>query len=246
MPDYRIIGADLKEYGPANAEQIRQWITEGRVDSDTKLRLEGDVEWKRLADIPEFSAALPESAPSLCPQCGEPFQEGFDSCWKCGTGKDGSPPAKNLRPVEDHSDDEAELRGNPCPACGSPNVRRGKWAASGESTSVVFRPEGRRFFTWSLSGGVNLTSDSGSACLDCGLVWSHLQPAKLKEFIFRHCYTSGNKDAYRLLSMAARLEAQGQTAAALTEYAAVKRKFPGTKAARDAEASIQNLKRNFV
>jgi hypothetical protein len=30
MPTYKIIGADLMEYGPVSAEQIRQWINEGR------------------------------------------------------------------------------------------------------------------------------------------------------------------------------------------------------------------------
>ena len=42
MSNYKIIGADLKEYGPVSAEQIRQWITEGRVNSETKLQAEGE------------------------------------------------------------------------------------------------------------------------------------------------------------------------------------------------------------
>ena len=41
MPNYKIIGADQMEYGPVSAEQIRQWITERRVDSETKLQAEG-------------------------------------------------------------------------------------------------------------------------------------------------------------------------------------------------------------
>lgn len=52
---YRIIGADGKEYGPVTAEQLRQWITEGRANADTRTLLEGTSDWKRLADFPEFS-----------------------------------------------------------------------------------------------------------------------------------------------------------------------------------------------
>jgi ribosomal protein S27AE len=26
-----------------------------------------------------------------CPQCGESHEESFDTCWKCGTGRDGAP-----------------------------------------------------------------------------------------------------------------------------------------------------------
>jgi hypothetical protein len=58
MPTYILIGDDQEEYGPVSAEQIRQWIAEGRVDSQSKLRVEGDTEWKPLAQMPEFAAAL--------------------------------------------------------------------------------------------------------------------------------------------------------------------------------------------
>ena len=38
---YRIIGADGREYGPIPAEQLRQWIREGRADAQTRARAEG-------------------------------------------------------------------------------------------------------------------------------------------------------------------------------------------------------------
>lgn len=79
MPNYKIIGANLMEYGPVSADQIRSWITERRVDGETMLQVESDTEWKRLADVPEFAAALPGSGPDTCPNCGEPFEEGCDS-----------------------------------------------------------------------------------------------------------------------------------------------------------------------
>ncbi len=32
---YKIIGADGKEYGPVTAEQLKQWIADGRVNGNT-------------------------------------------------------------------------------------------------------------------------------------------------------------------------------------------------------------------
>lgn len=54
---YKIIGADQQEYGPVSAEQLRQWIAEGRVNSQTRARLE-DGEWKPLQTFPEFLPTL--------------------------------------------------------------------------------------------------------------------------------------------------------------------------------------------
>jgi len=55
---YKILGADQKEYGPVSAEQLNQWIKEGRADAGTKVQREGTTEWVPLAALPEFSAAL--------------------------------------------------------------------------------------------------------------------------------------------------------------------------------------------
>jgi hypothetical protein len=55
---YRILGADQKEYGPATAEQIRQWIKEGRLNPATLARSEGSADWKPLSQFPEFAADL--------------------------------------------------------------------------------------------------------------------------------------------------------------------------------------------
>ncbi|HUJ11174.1 MAG TPA: GYF domain-containing protein [Verrucomicrobiae bacterium] len=52
---YKIIGGDGKEYGPVTAEQLRQWIVEGRANAQTKVQAEGSTEWKTLAEFPEFS-----------------------------------------------------------------------------------------------------------------------------------------------------------------------------------------------
>jgi hypothetical protein len=236
MPNYKIIGADLVEYGPVSAEQIRQWIAEGRVDSQTKLQAEDGGEWKRLAEVPEFAAASPVTASPACPTCGELFEHGFDSCWKCGTGKDGSR-AKEWTPVGDAAEGVAE----PCPKCGSSNVTLGTLLPSRHSFSATFRPVGARSFSLSLARGVDLPTDPGFACLDCGLVWNYLRPDELKEFIAKHCTRSDKDDAYALLSEGVRLESKGDTAGALAKYEAVMEQFPGTEAAGDAEISIRNL-----
>jgi thiol:disulfide interchange protein len=62
---YKIIGADQKEYGPITADQLRQWISEGRINAHTKVQPEGATVWKTVAELPEFAAALPPSAPPM-------------------------------------------------------------------------------------------------------------------------------------------------------------------------------------
>ena len=65
---YKIIGADGREYGPVSAEQLHQWMAEGRVTAQTQLQTTGSAEWKRLFDFPEFApelGVLPPVAPLL-------------------------------------------------------------------------------------------------------------------------------------------------------------------------------------
>src|SRR5512144_346143 len=173
MPNYKIIGADQMEYGPVSTEQIRQWIAERRVDSETKLQVEGAAEWKRLAEVPEFAEPLPGTSPSPCPTCGEAFEEGFDSCWKCGTRRDGSRPKE--WPVEDDAKKAEQQRAEACPKCGSSKVTPGRLLPVGRGASVMFEPKGTHFFILSFLGGVVLSSESSFACLDCGLVWDYLR-----------------------------------------------------------------------
>src|SRR6478752_3363738 len=63
---YKIIGADQKEYGPISADQIRQWIAEGRVNGQTQVCAEGTQEWKPLARFPEFGFTA-EPVPGAIP-----------------------------------------------------------------------------------------------------------------------------------------------------------------------------------
>ena len=68
---YKIIGADQKEYGPVNADQIRYWIGEGRLNAHSKIRAEGELEWKSLSEFPEFAEVL-GIAPGAPPPLVEP------------------------------------------------------------------------------------------------------------------------------------------------------------------------------
>ena len=65
MASYKIIGADGKEYGPVTAEQIRQWITEGRANAQSKLQAEGGADWQLLGNVPEFADALRSLPPPI-------------------------------------------------------------------------------------------------------------------------------------------------------------------------------------
>lgn len=60
---YKIIGADGKEYGPVSIDQLKQWMTEGRVNAQTQLLAEGATEWKPLSAYPELQSAPAGAAP---------------------------------------------------------------------------------------------------------------------------------------------------------------------------------------
>jgi hypothetical protein len=62
---YKIIGADQKEYGPVSIEQLRQWVVEGRVNSQTQVLPEGATGWKLLGELPEFASASPVPVPAM-------------------------------------------------------------------------------------------------------------------------------------------------------------------------------------
>lgn len=68
---YKIIGTDQKEYGPVTAEQINQWIVQGRVNAQTKTQVVGG-EWKPLGEFPEFTATLGNRVPPLSATPGMP------------------------------------------------------------------------------------------------------------------------------------------------------------------------------
>jgi hypothetical protein len=64
---YRMIGADGREYGPISAEQLRQWIGQGRANAATNVLREGSTEWKPLGSLPEFSMMFAAATPAPTP-----------------------------------------------------------------------------------------------------------------------------------------------------------------------------------
>jgi hypothetical protein len=70
---YRIIGVDHREYGPVSADQVRQWMKEGRLNGTTLMQAEGVAGWRPLATFPEFGVpphtapATPHAPPSYAP-----------------------------------------------------------------------------------------------------------------------------------------------------------------------------------
>jgi len=56
---FKIIGADGKQYGPVSAEEIRQWLAEGRAKAETLVQAEGSADWKPLGQFPEFATTAP-------------------------------------------------------------------------------------------------------------------------------------------------------------------------------------------
>lgn len=63
--NYTIIGNDGKKYGPVNAEQIRTWITQNRVESRTLVFVEGANDWTFVGLLPEFAGAFSGTPPAL-------------------------------------------------------------------------------------------------------------------------------------------------------------------------------------
>ena len=58
---FRIIGGDGRQYGPIEADKVRQWIAEGRANAQTMVQVEGSAEWKPLGSLPEFASSLAEA-----------------------------------------------------------------------------------------------------------------------------------------------------------------------------------------
>ncbi len=52
---YKILGGDGKEYGPVTADQLRQWVREGRANALTQVRVEGATQWQALSSIAELA-----------------------------------------------------------------------------------------------------------------------------------------------------------------------------------------------
>jgi hypothetical protein len=69
---YKIIGSDGQQYGPITAEQLRQWLTEGRVNTQTQVQPDGVTDWKPLSSLPEFTSPTPPPLNLLVPPASAP------------------------------------------------------------------------------------------------------------------------------------------------------------------------------
>ncbi len=95
-----------------------------------------------------------------------------------------------------------------CPKCG------GQQAVSGlvglPSKPAVFRPAGLRSFSVSQDAGARFPTAHALACLDCGLVWSSLAPAKLTAFVKEHCKKRESVQVEQCLSCHGNRVAEGK------------------------------------
>jgi hypothetical protein len=58
MKQYKVLGADGQEYGPVDADALRQWIVQRRAVRATKVKGDDDREWRPLRSFAEFADAL--------------------------------------------------------------------------------------------------------------------------------------------------------------------------------------------
>lgn len=70
MATYKIIGHDQKEYGPIGVEQVQQWIAQGRLNAQSRVRIGEAADWTSLGAVPELAALLPGPANSPPPSGG--------------------------------------------------------------------------------------------------------------------------------------------------------------------------------
>jgi hypothetical protein len=64
MPEHKVMGEDGQEYGPVNAEQIRQWILEQRLEQKSPVKSRDARDWVFLGSLPEFAGAFNTPAPA--------------------------------------------------------------------------------------------------------------------------------------------------------------------------------------
>lgn len=60
---YKILGGDGKEYGPVNLDQLRDWLKQGRINSQTRVKAESCSEYKTALDTPELSTLFAPATP---------------------------------------------------------------------------------------------------------------------------------------------------------------------------------------
>jgi len=69
---YKVIGTDGKEYGPAEASHLREWIRQGRVEPQTPVFVAGSPEWTFVGLLPEFANEFPHIVPPVLAAAATP------------------------------------------------------------------------------------------------------------------------------------------------------------------------------
>jgi len=95
-----------------------------------------------------------------------------------------------------------------CPKCNSTRVIPGTLGT--DRKPGIFRPAGMRSFTVSADAGSRFTAAGVLACLDCGVVWGAVTPAKLEVFIKRHCRDTGSVPTSQCLKCSSNRLATGK------------------------------------
>ena len=73
MNNYIIVGGDGKEYGPVSVQEVKEWVSSGRANGDTRIKKEGAEEWSRLRDMEFFGeGAKPAGPPTIPSQTSTP------------------------------------------------------------------------------------------------------------------------------------------------------------------------------
>ena len=72
---YYLIGADGREYGPVDAETVKNWISRNLANQQSKVRRAGvePPEWKALGEFAEFAGSEPQTLPPPLPVETPPF-----------------------------------------------------------------------------------------------------------------------------------------------------------------------------
>src|ERR1051325_7769174 len=64
---YKIIGTDGKQYGPIGVDEIRRWLAQNRVNSQTLVQPEGATDWKPLSTFSELLGDQKNVPPTIAP-----------------------------------------------------------------------------------------------------------------------------------------------------------------------------------
>ncbi|HWY29134.1 MAG TPA: hypothetical protein VNX46_00180 [Candidatus Acidoferrum sp.] len=65
MANYIIIGGDQKEYGPISADDVCQWVKEGRLNGQSLAKAVSDAEYRPLEKFPEFADLFRGASPGV-------------------------------------------------------------------------------------------------------------------------------------------------------------------------------------